>query len=134
MYKNILVAVKLEHARPAAPLLRRAAAVAEKGAVLTVMTVVPEISDNLKVLPEDSQPLLDKYVDGCDLDGIEVRTMLRKGSPHRLIPQVAEELDADLIVMNSHNPRIRDYLLGSTAGHVVTHAQCNVLVIRQNAG
>ena len=60
--------------------------------------------------------------------------MLRKGSPHRLIPQVAEELDADLIVMNSHNPRIRDYLLGSTAGHVVTHAQCNVLVIRQNAG
>jgi universal stress protein F len=56
--------------------------------------------------------------------------IVRKGSVHRQIVRLAEERDVDLIVMDSANPRVQDYLLGTTASHVVTHAECSVYVVR----
>ncbi len=38
---------------------------------------------------------------------------------------------ADLIVMASHRPEMKDYLLGSNAGHIVLHAPCSVFVVRK---
>jgi len=35
-----------------------------------------------------------------------------------------------VIVMESANPKVQDYLLGTTASHVVTHAACSVYVVR----
>ena len=35
-----------------------------------------------------------------------------------------------MIVIASHDPGLADYLLGSTAGRVVRHAHCSVLVVR----
>lgn len=133
MYEKILVAVKLEHAPKAGGLMRKALATARQhGASVTVVTVVPEIDDNLKVLPEDSLPLLQAFVDGFDHGDVPVEALVRKGSAHRAIPRAAEEFGSDLIVMNSHNPRIRDYLIGSTTAHVVMHVECDVLVVRQS--
>jgi nucleotide-binding universal stress UspA family protein len=43
---------------------------------------------------------------------------------------VAEEKGADLIIIASHRPGLKDYFLGSTAAKVVRHAKCSVLVIR----
>ena len=43
---------------------------------------------------------------------------------------VAKEIKADLIVMASHRPELRDYLLGPNAARVVRHADCSVLVVR----
>lgn len=134
MYKKVLVAVKLAHAARSAGLLEKALEVARlHDAALHVITVVPEIDDNLKVLPEDSLPPLRAFVDRFDRNGVSVDVSIRKGTPHRAIPRAAQELGSDLIVMNSHNPRIRDYLIGSTTAHVVMHVECDVLVVRQNA-
>lgn len=46
------------------------------------------------------------------------------------ILRVAQQLPADLIVMASHGPLRRDYILGSNAGHIALHAQCSVFVVR----
>ncbi|MHA7777570.1 universal stress protein [Roseibium sp. M-1] len=132
MYKNILVPIKLAHAPKSTSLMEKAISVARaNGAKLNVVTIVPEIDDNLKVLPEDSLPELQTFVGRFDTSGVELAVDFRTGTSHRAIPRAAEEMKCDLIVMNSHNPRIRDYFIGSTAGHVVMHAGCDVLVVRQ---
>ncbi|WP_423822161.1 universal stress protein [Salinisphaera sp. SPP-AMP-43] len=53
------------------------------------------------------------------------------GPVARTIVRHADLVDADLIVMASHNPVIWDVFLGSTAAQVVKHARHSVLVIRQ---
>jgi len=44
---------------------------------------------------------------------------------------VAEEANADLIVIGSHRPAMKDYLLGTNASRVMRHARCSVLVARE---
>ena len=46
------------------------------------------------------------------------------------IVELAKEMDADLVVMVSHRPELKDFLLGPNAARVVRHAECPVLVIR----
>ena len=62
--------------------------------------------------------------------GLEARTEVRAGRAHSMILATAEEDKADLIVIASHHPGIKDYLLGSTAARVVRHADCSVHVVR----
>ena len=42
----------------------------------------------------------------------------------------AEEAQADLVIVGSHRPAMKDYLLGTNAARVVRHACCSVLVAR----
>jgi nucleotide-binding universal stress UspA family protein len=42
----------------------------------------------------------------------------------------ARDLKADLIVMASHRPELKDYLLGPNAARVVRHSDVSVLVVR----
>jgi nucleotide-binding universal stress UspA family protein len=60
----------------------------------------------------------------------EVDTNIREGVPYHEILQEAEAWGADLIVMQSHRPQMKTYLLGSNAARVVRHAECSVMVIR----
>jgi nucleotide-binding universal stress UspA family protein len=53
---------------------------------------------------------------------------------HRQIVKLAHERKVDLIVMEAANPKVQDYLLGTTASHVVTHAECSVYVVRGSGG
>ena len=55
---------------------------------------------------------------------------VREGSAAPEILDCAQSLGAKLIVLNSHDPGLADYLLGSTAARVVRHAHCSVLVSR----
>ncbi|HEY9515867.1 MAG TPA: universal stress protein [Gemmatimonadaceae bacterium] len=48
------------------------------------------------------------------------------------IAAIAQNMDADLIVMGSHGRKgLRRYLIGSVAGHVLRHAHCPTLVVRE---
>ena len=63
--------------------------------------------------------------------GVEAAIEIRHdGSSYHNIIESAKENEADLILINSHKPGLKDYLLGSTAGKVVRHAPCSVLVER----
>ena len=43
---------------------------------------------------------------------------------------VAKQISCDLIVMASHRPGAKDFLLGPNAARVVRHANCSVTVVR----
>ena len=56
--------------------------------------------------------------------------VVRDGHPSTEILAFATEIGADMIVMDSHDPGLADYFLGSVAARVVRHAHCSVLVTR----
>lgn len=60
--------------------------------------------------------------------------VVKYGPAARKILDYANEIGADLIVINSHDPDLTDYLLGSVAARVVRHAHCSVLVTRRLQG
>jgi nucleotide-binding universal stress UspA family protein len=63
--------------------------------------------------------------------GVEVETFAREGDPADAILDVAEERDADLIIVgNKGMTGARRFLLGSVPDKVSHHAPCSVLIIR----
>ncbi len=62
---------------------------------------------------------------------LEVETIFTEGDPGHEIIRVAEEQNADLIVLGSHGyTGWKRFTLGSVAELVVRHAPCAVLTIR----
>jgi nucleotide-binding universal stress UspA family protein len=66
--------------------------------------------------------------------GVAWKLVIRVGSPGEEIVKVAEESDADLVVLggNRHSS-IHNLLLGSTAAYRATHSPAPVLVMRLRA-
>ena len=131
--KLILCPVNLRHVRLDYGAYEEAAAMAERrGAKLIVATVAPEMERNLNI--RDSvgywTEKLKAFLVEHPVKNVEVEAVVRTGAVHRQIVKLADERDVDVIVMESANPRIQDYLLGTTASHVVTHARCSVFVVR----
>ena len=62
--------------------------------------------------------------------GDNCRVFVREGNPAAQILDFASDAEIDMIVMQSHDPGLADYLLGSVAARVVRHAHCSVLVVR----
>lgn len=64
--------------------------------------------------------------------GLTVESRVELGDPRDLIVRTAEAVGAELVVVGSHGrtglPRL---LMGSVASHVVTHAPCDVMVIKR---
>ena len=64
--------------------------------------------------------------------GIEVRTMVRRGNPSLEITKIADEEDVSVIWMSSHGKGwFRELLLGSTADTVAINAKRPVIIIRK---
>ena len=63
--------------------------------------------------------------------GVEVQIFARQGDPADAILDVAEETEADLIIVgNKGMTGARRFLLGSVPNKVSHHAPCSVLIIR----
>ena len=58
---------------------------------------------------------------------------VRAGTPWRVVLEVANELDVDLIVVGSHGFHGLDRVLGTTTGRVAERAARNVLVVHERA-
>jgi len=131
--KLILCPVNLRHVELDTRAYDEAIEMAQRrGAKLLVATAAPEMERNLNI--RDSKAFwgerLDKFVKDNPAEGVELETVVRIGAVHRQIVKLAEERKVDVIVMESANPKITDYLLGTTASHVVAHAKCSVYVVR----
>ncbi len=59
-----------------------------------------------------------------------VRTSLKSADLDVALRRVAEDLDIDLIVMTSHVPGLREYLISSNAGYLASHTDISVFVVR----
>ncbi len=134
MYKKILVPMALDHGIADKTLEVARALQAEGGQIVALHVYeAPDGSvaayldeDMLRAAYESARTRLEERV--APLDG--VTAMMKRGHSSRTIIDVAESEDADCVVMGSHKPGFRDYLLGSTAARVVQHAHCDVHVVR----
>ena len=144
MFKDILLPIDLNHEsswRSALPVaLEHCKAF---GSRLHVMTVVPEFGLSLvgSFFPDGfeqqhldaANKLLHEFVSEhipAEID--KVQHIVAEGTAYREILHVAEKIGADLIVMGSHRPELKDYLLGPNSERVVRHFSGSVLVVRDN--
>lgn len=75
---------------------------------------------------------LENLVDVGSHGFCEVTRRVESGTPWREILKVADEINADLIVVGAHaSGCVRRAFLGATANQVVRHADCPVLVARE---
>ncbi len=99
------------------------------------------LREEARQAPEDLQWMINPredvdatLADAADLvrdSGLDVETFPREGDPADAILDVAEERDADLIVVgNKGMTGARRFLLGSVPNKVSHHAPCSVLIVR----
>ena len=62
--------------------------------------------------------------------GVKTQRLVAVGKVYAEILAAATEINADLIVLASHNPEISDFLIGSNAAKVARHADRSVLIVR----
>lgn len=80
---------------------------------------------------EDVNLVLDAAAASAKKEGLEVQTHPVEGEPAEAILNVAEETDADLIVVgNKGMTGARRFLLGSVPNNVSHHAPCSVIIVR----
>jgi len=66
--------------------------------------------------------------------GMSAEARMVVGDPRAALTEAAHGEHVDLLVVGSHGRTgIQKLLLGSVASHVVTHAPCNVLVVREKS-
>jgi nucleotide-binding universal stress UspA family protein len=88
-----------------------------------------------KRLREEAEELVDRESRRLREDGWSGETMVRSGKPVDQILRVAEEIDADLIVLGSHGARMaKRFLLGSVSDRVLEYAPCSVLIVKKKDG
>ena len=141
MYKDILVPIDLNHKSswkssiPLAVEFCRAF-----GARLHIMTVVPDFgmaivgnyfpkgfeAKHRKEIDRKLHELVRKQVP----KDVAVQHIVAEGTAYKEILAMSEQVSADLILMASHRPELKDYLLGPNAEKVVRHSKRSVLVAR----
>ncbi len=143
MYKDILLAVDLEDECSWKEALPDAISLCKTfGANLHVVTVVPDFGlsqvsqyfpagTEEKILSESADKLR-KFVAERVPDDVPVQDIVGHGNIYREIVAAAERCNSDLIVMASHRPEIRDYLLGPNSEKVVRHTDRSVLIVRNH--
>jgi nucleotide-binding universal stress UspA family protein len=82
---------------------------------------------------KESQQLLESQVERIDGAGAKVAPAhLRMGRADEEIVELAQSIDAGLIVMGSRgHGRLRRALVGSVSESVVRHAHCPVTIVRE---
>jgi nucleotide-binding universal stress UspA family protein len=141
MYKNILLPIDLNSIETQETAVGMAVQLAQTfGAKLHVMSVVPNFGVGVvsTFFPEDYEQKVMTAADAELQDflrqrmpeGIEVDHAVANGTIYKEVLDFAGQIQADLIVMASHRPELKDYLIGPNAARVVRHADCSVLVVR----
>ena len=141
MYKNILLAIDLnDEASCRKPLLSAVELARTFGARLHVLTVVREVEAILgtsavplgyEVITSDLENRIAALIRRVNASDLKPNIIVTHGaSIYAEILGAAEEAEADLVVVGSHRPAMKDYLLGTNAARVVRHARCSVLVAR----
>ena len=148
MYRNILLPVDLSDKHSWRKALPTAVSLCETfEARLHLIAVVPELGQVLGLNPRlagqllpDGQEVKLRQLAARQLRDlaaeqvppeIESRRTVAEGKVYQEILKAADGIKADLIVMGSHHPELKDYLLGPNAARVVRHADCSVMVVRE---
>jgi nucleotide-binding universal stress UspA family protein len=97
-----------------------------------IFASVEEIQSKLDAWRQQALERLGSLGEVFKAAGIRFTASVRMGVPHEEILEEAEAIRPDLIIVGSKaTSTLTRLLLGGTAGHVVRHAPCSVLVARQ---
>ncbi|MCR9157293.1 MAG: universal stress protein [Rhodobacteraceae bacterium] len=135
MYSNILVPIALDNEDDrTAQSLDIAKSLSAEGATITLLHVVEAVPSY--AISYISADILSATRKGIESElarlasDIGANSVVIDGHSGRSILDYAEAKGSDLIVIASHRPGMQTLLLGSTATHVVRHANCSVHVVR----
>ena len=111
--------------------------------IVSAYESVPEgrLRDERLQVPEDLQWMVNPREDVEDTlqvsaaelrgEGLDVETIAREGDPADAILDVAEEKNADLVVVGNRGMTgAKRFLLGSVPNKISHHAPCSVMIIR----
>lgn len=136
MYKTILVPIDLAHLDEGKATVDVAISITDDDARIILLYVIEEIPSWTDLdLPKDfienqvatAREQLGKIAASSDR---HITIEVRSGHAYTTILKVAEEDGADLIVLSSHRPGLKEYFIGSNTTKVVAHATCSVHVVR----
>ena len=125
--------------------MRRGAEVARgSGARVHLVTAYPDIPSYRETirssakaeaidLREVAEGVLARAARELEAEGVEVEMHAREGDPADVIIRVAEETDAELIVVGSRGlTGLQRFLLGSVSSKLSQHAPTSLMVVRDD--
>jgi len=134
MIKKILLAVSgLGHAEEMLKNLKELSSIQQ--ADVTVLHVVPAqtTAEVMTVKWEEGGKILANAIQYLDLDPSRVSAILRQGEPKDVVCQVAEEIDADLIIMGSRGlKRLQAILSNSVSQYVFQLSSRPMLLVKDD--
>jgi universal stress protein F len=136
MYSHILVAVDPGHGEVGERLVAVARHLAGPETRITLLSVLEPVPRFVATyVPQETVDRVHAETrqtlgDLARSAGVEGEIVLGQGNAANSIIAEVERLGCDAIVIGSHRPDYRDYLIGSTAARVVRHAPCTVVVER----
>ena len=132
--KRILLAY--DGGEPAKRALETAALLAKKfDGLISVVSVVPFHAGRVPMDPWDDRPVHDAELEEARsllaLQGIEAELIEPVGDPARTIERIAQDGGFDTVVVGSRGlGALSRFFQGSVSGHVATHADATVVVVR----
>lgn len=136
MYRTIIVPIDLSQETKGRRILDLATRLGGEDARIILANILEELPGYVAIelpagLVEQSRKDAEEKLKAIAGEaGVKAEIVVRSGHPGNQILELAEETKADLIIVASHRPGLQDYFIGSTAGRVVRHANCSVLVTR----
>jgi nucleotide-binding universal stress UspA family protein len=104
------------------------------------MTVVPDFGMSIvgTYFPEDFEESmltdttdkLSAYMAKHIPDTVKSKQIVSHGTIYNEILDYANVNKINLIVMASHRPEFKDYLIGPNAARVMRHANCSTMIVR----
>jgi nucleotide-binding universal stress UspA family protein len=142
MYRNILVPVDLDHPADWREALSAARSLAKcYSAKVTICSIVSDahaimhgewLPISFEQLLFDTRARLEALASEVKAD-VNCAVEVASGTIFGGILEVANRISADLIVIGSHRPGARDYVLAANAIRVAKRSPCSVLIARHGA-
>ncbi len=135
MFKNILVPISFDQGRDTDQSIQIAKHLRDENTKITILHVMEQVPGYAATyMPEgyieDSRAGIKSELSDLAATIPNCKAEVVSGHSGATILDFAHASGSDLIILASHRPVMSDYLLGSTAHHVIRHAKCSVHVVR----
>jgi len=137
MFTKIMVPVDLAHAARVEKAIQIAADLAKlHNAEIFLVGVTDTAPGSVAHDPHEYQQKLEQFAadhssrHGCSMNAKVVMCNDPAAELDEALEDYGKEINVDLVVMASHLPGFMDHLFHSRAGHLATHADISVFIVR----
>lgn len=141
IFRTVLACVDLGDPHSAERVIRAALEVISQEDTLHIISIVPDYGmsvvgtffppDHEKKAIARARDALHAFTGKHVPKAVRIQHIIAHGNIYEEILEASKTVSADLIVIGSHRPELKDYLLGPNAARVVRHSHRSVLVVRE---